>query len=268
MQCYKDRNYCEVRATYKDQTFYAADRTWWYRCASVHCCQEHWRFLLWCSKHEQPSAAHLSCSLFSYPFYWTNSKSSRSKKNSVSYSPWQWKLPAIRHFRPPSYQTRKSTKRCWRLVTKTKKYDHFTTVLIDLHWLPIKQRSEYKLLLLTFRSLHGLAASYIIDLLIRYEPTRALRSADAHLLEVPRCRLRTQGEKAFSSAAPRLWNNLPLAICATDCFSSFKKQLKTFLFFKQKCLQLLLFTLKEQFYNIRTVLISTIYQLFYYLVLT
>ena len=117
-----------------------------------------------------------------------------------------------------------------RLITKTKKQDHVTAVLIDLHWLPIKQRIEYKLLLLTFRSLHELAASYITDLLIRYEPTRPLRSADAHLLEVPRCRLHTQGEKAFSSAAPRLWNNLPLAMRATDSLSSFKKQLKTFLF--------------------------------------
>ena len=73
-------------------------------------------------------------------------------------------------------------------------------------------------------------ASYITDLLIRYEPTRALCTADAHLLEVPRCRLRTQGEKAISSAAPRLWNNLPLAMRTTDSLSSFKKQLKTFLF--------------------------------------
>ena len=117
-----------------------------------------------------------------------------------------------------------------RIITKTRKHDHITAVLIDLHWLPIKQRIEYKLLLLTFRSLHGLAASYLSDLLSRYEPTRALRSADAHLLEVPRCRLRTQGEKAFSSAAPRLWNNLPLAMRATDSLSSFKKQLKTLLF--------------------------------------
>ena len=54
-----------------------------------------------------------------------------------------------------------------RLITKTKKHDHITAVLIDLHWLPIKQRIEYTLLLLTFRSLHGLAASYITDLLIR-----------------------------------------------------------------------------------------------------
>ena len=84
-----------------------------------------------------------------------------------------------------------------RLITKTKKHDHITAVLIDLHWLPIKQRIQYKLLLLMFRSLHGLAASYITDLIIRYEPTRALRSADAHLLEVPRCKLCTQGDRHF-----------------------------------------------------------------------
>ena len=117
-----------------------------------------------------------------------------------------------------------------RLITKTRKHDHITAVLINLHWLPIKQRIEYKLLLLTFRSLHGLAAPYLSDLLIRYQSTRALRSADALLLEVPRCRLRTQGEKTFSSAAPRLWNNLPVAMRATDSLSSFKKQLKTLLF--------------------------------------
>ena len=117
-----------------------------------------------------------------------------------------------------------------RLITKTRKHDHITAVLINLHWLPIKQLIEYKLLLLTFRSLHGLVASYLSDLLIRYEPTRALRSADANLLEVPRSRLRTQGERAISSAAPRLWNNLPLAMRATDSLSAFKKQLKTLLF--------------------------------------
>ena len=50
--------------------------------------------------------------------YWKNSKSSRSEnnRNYDSYlryiSSWQRKLPAIRHFQPPSYQTPKSIKRC------------------------------------------------------------------------------------------------------------------------------------------------------------
>ena len=80
-----------------------------------------------------------------------------------------------------------------RLITSTKKHYHTTAVLIDLQWLPIKQRIEHNLLLLIFRNLHGLVASCLTDLLISYQPTRALRSADAHLLEVPRCRLRMQG---------------------------------------------------------------------------
>ncbi|KAI0219460.1 hypothetical protein LSAT2_029013 [Lamellibrachia satsuma] len=57
-----------------------------------------------------------------------------------------------------------------------------------------------------------------------------LRSADAHLLEVPRSKLCTQGDRAFSHAAPCLWNNLPLAVRTADCHNSFKKQLKTLLF--------------------------------------
>ena len=83
------------------------------------------------------------------------------------------------------------------------------------------------LLLLTFNSLHGLAAPYLAELLSRHQPTRSLRSADAHLLVVPCSNLSTQGDRAFSHAAPRLWNNLPLAMRVTDSQNIFKKQLKT-----------------------------------------
>ena len=117
-----------------------------------------------------------------------------------------------------------------RLVTKTKRREHITPALIELHWLPVRQRIEYKLLLLTFNSLHGLAAPYLAELLSRHQPTRSLRSADAHLLVVPRSNLSTQGDRAFSHAAPRLWNNLPLAMRITDSQNIFKKQLKTLLF--------------------------------------
>ena len=103
-----------------------------------------------------------------------------------------------------------------RLVTKTKRRQHITPVLIELHWLPVRHRIEYKLLLLTFNSLRGLAAPYLAELLSRHQPTRSLRSADAHLLVVPRSNLCSQGDRAFSNAAPRLWNNLPLVMRATD----------------------------------------------------
>ena len=54
------------------------------------------------------------------------------------------------------------------------------------------------------------------------------RSADdAHLLVVPRSNLCTQGERAIWRAAPRLLNNLPLAMRETDSQNFFKKQPKT-----------------------------------------
>ena len=64
----------------------------------------------------------------------------------------------------------------------------------------------------TFNSLHGLAAPYLAELLSRHQPTRSLRYADAHLLVEPRSNLKTQDDRAFSHAAPCLWNNLPLAM--------------------------------------------------------
>jgi len=85
-----------------------------------------------------------------------------------------------------------------RIKTKIKKYNHITALLNDLQWFPIKQSIGYKILLLTFHSLHCLVNSYWIYLLIRHQPNRALSSADAHLVEVPRV-LRTPGNKALSS---------------------------------------------------------------------
>ena len=52
-----------------------------------------------------------------------------------------------------------------RLLMSCKKYDHITPVLINLHWLPVRYRINFKILLLTFKALYGMAPSYIIDLI-------------------------------------------------------------------------------------------------------
>ena len=50
-----------------------------------------------------------------------------------------------------------------RLMARRKKYDHITPLLIELHWLPVKFRCEYKLLVYVFKSLHGIAPVYLQD---------------------------------------------------------------------------------------------------------
>ncbi|XP_010783025.1 ryanodine receptor 2-like [Notothenia coriiceps] len=78
--------------------------------------------------------------------------------------------------------------------------------LIHQHWLPVKSRIQYKTLLLTYKSLHTLAPQYLLDLLHPYTPSRSLRSSDTGLLSIPCSCLRTVGDRAFSVAAPPLWN--------------------------------------------------------------
>jgi len=48
-----------------------------------------------------------------------------------------------------------------RLLTSTRKYDHITPVLRELHWLSVRYRIHFKMLLLTFRAIYGMAAHYI-----------------------------------------------------------------------------------------------------------
>ena len=70
--------------------------------------------------------------------------------------------------------------------SKTHKYDHITPTLIQLHWLPIRQRIQFKNLLLTWKSLNRLAPSYISQLLTPYVPTWTLRLSDKLLLKTPK----------------------------------------------------------------------------------
>ena len=119
-----------------------------------------------------------------------------------------------------------------RLLTKTKYCDHITPVLASLHWLPVSFRIDFKILLMTFKAVHGLSPSYISDLLVPYTPVRNLRSSGSGLLSIPKVNLKTKGDRAFSVRAPRLWNDLPDEIRSAKSVSSFKSLLKTHLFKK------------------------------------
>ena len=119
-----------------------------------------------------------------------------------------------------------------RVLTRTKKRDHISPVLASLHWLPVESRIEFKVLLLTYKALNGLAPSYLEELLIPYCPTRALRSQNAELLVVPRVSKSRMGARAFSYQAPLLWNQLPIWVRGAETVTSFKNELKTLLFDK------------------------------------
>ena len=65
-----------------------------------------------------------------------------------------------------------------RLVCQSRKFDHITPIMIELHWLPIEQRVNFKILLITFKALNQLAPMYISNNLSHYCPSRVLRSSN------------------------------------------------------------------------------------------
>ena len=73
-----------------------------------------------------------------------------------------------------------------RVVTLSPKFCHITPVLANLHWLPIDLRNgiEFKILTVTYKTLHGLARTYIKDVLQSYLPAGDLRSSKKNLLAV------------------------------------------------------------------------------------
>ena len=117
-----------------------------------------------------------------------------------------------------------------KIVTRKKKHDHVTPLLISLHWLPIQHRIRFKILLLAHKCLHGKAPRYLSSLLEVYVPTRALRSSEQFLLKVKKARLKTYGHRAFSVAAPPLWNELPEELRKCENEDVFKNRLKTVIF--------------------------------------
>ncbi|XP_076844395.1 uncharacterized protein LOC143489331 [Brachyhypopomus gauderio] len=114
-----------------------------------------------------------------------------------------------------------------RVLTRTRKFQHISPVLSALHWLPVKFRIDFKILLLTYKALHGLAPEYLQELISYYEPPRPLRSQGAGLLLVPKINKVTVGGRAFSCKAPQLWNNLPKCVRDSDTVTIFKSRLKT-----------------------------------------
>ena len=117
-----------------------------------------------------------------------------------------------------------------RLVTLTNRYHHISPVLNNLHWLKVKDRIRFKILLITYKIRNGMAPKYLEELISDYNPSISLRSSSKGLLSAgPRSKT-MYGNRAFAVAAPRMWNSLPVNVRNAPTVSTFKTRLKTYLF--------------------------------------
>lgn len=116
---------------------------------------------------------------------------------------------------------------------RSRHFDSSRALLKHLHWLPIQQRIEYKVLLMAFKSQNELAPPYLSRQINSYEAIRPLRSEDQLQLALPDARPRTRyGDRKFCEAAPRLWNRTDRGTRQAETVNLFKSKLKTELFTK------------------------------------
>ena len=135
----------------------------------------------------------------------------------------------------PNYLLRKLQNiqnRAARLIKGLRFRERITPSLIELHWLPVKARIEYKILLLVDKALRYNEPIYLKVHLnrLRLDTNVTIRhTSDTHRLFEPRtnCKL---GERTFKHSAPRLYNKLPLEMKIIQEERIYKRKLKTLLF--------------------------------------
>ena len=114
-----------------------------------------------------------------------------------------------------------------KIVMGKYKYDHVKDDLNQLHWLSVKKRIIFKIALLVYKSLHGLAPLYLQELF------HYVSHGDSFRLSVPSSRTK-YGSRAFSIIGPKIYNYLPNYIKNSETIQIFKQNLKTYLFRKNE----------------------------------
>ena len=123
-----------------------------------------------------------------------------------------------------------------RLITWQNSRDYITDTLKALHWLPVRSRIKFKILLWTHKTIHGQAPSYLRDLVaIRKAPRPTRACLGGTILVQPKSKLKSAGDRSFQTVAPRLWNALPRELRDCQSLNLFKKRLKTHLFKEYFC---------------------------------
>ena len=127
----------------------------------------------------------------------------------------------------PNYQLRKLQllqNMAARFVSCARNFDYIRPILVKLHCLPISYRVVFKLLSQVFKALNGIGPRYLVELLRCQSHSRTLRSNSLELLLQQKSNTKTYGDRAFSTCAPRQWNNIPLDIRRSNSVSTFKTE--------------------------------------------
>jgi Reverse transcriptase (RNA-dependent DNA polymerase)/Endonuclease-reverse transcriptase len=116
-----------------------------------------------------------------------------------------------------------------RVVLQAQRRSPSKSLLEQLHWLPVRQRINYKMAVLTYKVHTSSIPVYLSRHIRPRESARQLRSSARPLLFKPTTRTKFS-DRAFRCSAPATWNSLDTDILHSSSLSVFKSRLKTYLF--------------------------------------
>ena len=110
-----------------------------------------------------------------------------------------------------------------RLIFGQYKFDRLpiSHLFVKIHWLKIRERIVFKMCLIVHKCIWSIAPESLISMTV-------IKNVRTYLLS-EKGYTNTYGERAFSRAGPKLWNNLPLKVRMESNTDAFKKLLKSFL---------------------------------------
>jgi len=108
----------------------------------------------------------------------------------------------------PSFKERKTTQLVWYWQQSVTLDSGAKSLLRQLHWLPVRQRIQYKVAVLTRTIRTTGAPSYLRQHLVQHVATHQTRSMALPLLTIPRTNTEF-ARRSYSYSAPFLWNSLP-----------------------------------------------------------
>ena len=121
-----------------------------------------------------------------------------------------------------------------RLICKALKCANITSLLYDLHWLPVSSRIQYKTALVCFNIVSGTAPPYLLFLVqLLHTPLScfiSISAADIRIFRVRRMGRKSLRDRAVKFIEPVVLSFLTLSDRHLSSLSSFNSQPKTDLF--------------------------------------
>ena len=113
---------------------------------------------------------------------------------------------------------------CAKCLTRARRFDSATSALKSLHWLPVKARAQFKVLLFAYRIVHKSPHTpmYLVEQLYIPERTRITRSSRKIILACClNSQLSTVGYRSLFMSIVDSWNSLPVKLQSIPSLSRY-----------------------------------------------